>query len=175
MIHYLNRKDLNSIFDIIYKNFTLKEKVPDYAEDKTAVDNLGGVLERIKMDDFYPDFYDKVTYLIIQINKGHFFQNGNKRLALVSVLSFIFLNGYDVSSQDKEIYRKKIQELFSNFKDFQDYEDFFPEEFAYYNLSVIIADSNEYTSSFEELKTRVKEFFVFSLVKKNRRFVFVRR
>src|SRR3989338_3889803 len=115
MIHYLNRKDLNSIFDIIYKNFTLKEKVPDYAEDKTAVDNLGGVLERIKMDDFYPDFYDKVTYLIIQINKGHFFQNGNKRLALVSVLSFIFLNCYDVSCKDKEKYRKKIQELFSNF------------------------------------------------------------
>ena len=166
VMHYLGRQDFSRIFEIVYKHYTGRESAPDYFSEEEGLRKLEGVLEGVKMDRFYPDFYDKVAYLLIQINT-HYFSNGNKRLALVCVLAFILINNYEIFSFSKDKYKAKLEELFPKFRDFHDYEDFLPEEFGYYNLSIVVADNKKYTDSFEELKTRIKSFFQFSVNKKS--------
>lgn len=162
-MHYLNRDDLVDLFDIIYKHYTRYEKVPDYTSEQQGIKKLEGVFDGVKSDHFYPDIHSKAAYLFIQINKGHFFSNGNKRLALVCVLFFVFINEYEIVNRGKEEYRAKLSGFFPLFRNFQDYADFHAEEFAYYNLSILVAESEKYTTSFEELKQGVKLFFEFSL------------
>ena len=133
--------------------------------EQQGMKGLEGVLDGVRSDHFYPDVYSKTTYLLVQINKGHFFSNGNKRLALVCALFFIFINEYEIINREKEEYKAKLSELFPLFKNFQDYSDFRAEEFAYYNLSILVAESEKYITSFEELKQKVESFFEFSFKK----------
>lgn len=45
-------------------------------------------------EELYPTIYDKATILAINLAKRHPFQNGNKRTALVSMITFLMMNGY---------------------------------------------------------------------------------
>lgn len=45
----------------------------------------------------YPTIYDKASILAINLAKRHPFQNGNKRTALVSMITFLMMNGYTIS------------------------------------------------------------------------------
>ncbi|MEK6882228.1 MAG: type II toxin-antitoxin system death-on-curing family toxin, partial [Nanoarchaeota archaeon] len=95
-----------------------------------GIEKLLGVLQGVQMDEFYKDLFDKAAYLLVQINKGHFFSNGNKRLALVMLMGFININDYHIKNLPKEDYKNKIKSLFPKFDDFQDFNDFSPEEFG---------------------------------------------
>lgn len=52
------------------------------------------ILEFIKNDNYYPSFADKLTYLVFRICSGHFFEDGNKRIAITLGVYFLFNNGY---------------------------------------------------------------------------------
>lgn len=56
---------------------------------------LESIMVHIQNDDYYPDFVDKVTHLLYQINKGHCFNDGNKRTSIAIAVFFIQLNGLD--------------------------------------------------------------------------------
>lgn len=163
---YLGPNDLDPIFDIIYHQYSRRENVPQYQKERDGMSGLLGALEGVKMDAFYPDFFEKAAYLLIHINKGHFFSNGNKRVALVFSLVFILLNNYDVMVISKNEHRKKLDFLFPSFQNYHDYQEFLPEEFGYYNLSLIVAESGDHAASFDDLKAKVIEFLKFSLHKK---------
>lgn len=165
---YFDIEAFGVLFDVIYTHYTGVEKAPDYRSENHGIGKLVGVMVGVKADKFYPGFFDKATYILVQINKGHFFSNGNKRAALVFLLHFIFINNYDVKRLTKERYKRKTASLFPVFDSYTDYPDFLPEEFAYYNLSLIIAESKRYTASFDDLKERVKAFLKFSIQKKVR-------
>ncbi|OGG40729.1 hypothetical protein A3A21_01920 [Candidatus Jorgensenbacteria bacterium RIFCSPLOWO2_01_FULL_45_25b] len=162
-MHYLGPQDFEEVFNLVYKYYSKIELAPDYFAEKTGLEKLRGVTEGVKMDQFYPDIYSKAAYLLIQINKGHFFSNGNKRLALIFVLAFILINKRKIRKRSKKQHESKLRALFPKFQIFQDYQNFLPEEFGYYNLSIIVADSEKYMDSFENLKIKVKEFFKFSV------------
>lgn len=163
---YLRPEMLPIAFRIVYERASSREKAPNYAKEAEGMKKLIGVLDGVKMDHFYPGFFDKATYLLIQVNKGHFFSNGNKRLALVLAFLFIVRNGYDARDLGKEEYREALHELFPAYYSYEDYLEFSSVDFAYYNLSLIVAESAKYTASFEDLKMRVKAFLIASLEKK---------
>jgi prophage maintenance system killer protein len=163
-MQYLAEEDFVIIFTMIYERFTSRETVPNYSKEKDGIEKLTSVLEGAKMDVFYPYLEDKVAHVLIQISKGHFFSNGNKRVALAFALAFAWINKFDFKRLGKDEYERKLKELFSKIISCEDYDDFLPEEFAYYNLSIIVADSNKYVDSFDELKEKVVSFLKISLV-----------
>ncbi len=55
---------------------------------------LESVLEHIQNDDHYPEFEDKLTFLVYAANRNHSFIDGNKRLSISLGVQFLNLNGY---------------------------------------------------------------------------------
>ena len=53
-------------------------------------------------EELYPTIYDKAAILAINLAKRHPFQNGNKRTALVSMITFLMMNGYTTSFTQEE-------------------------------------------------------------------------
>ena len=45
------------------------------------INDLFGVLEHLKNDDYYPSFSEKIAHLFFCACKFHGFQDGNKRIA----------------------------------------------------------------------------------------------
>lgn len=50
----------------------------------------------------YPTIHDKAAILAINLAKKHPFQNGNKRTALVAMLTFFMMNGYTTKFTQEE-------------------------------------------------------------------------
>jgi death-on-curing protein len=70
----------------------------DYIIDKTGGKSgfINDALEtpfiHIQNDSYYPDFFDKITHFFYSITKNHYFNDGNKRAALISYLLFLSVN-----------------------------------------------------------------------------------
>ena len=162
VILYLTQDELVHAFEEIEAHYAKHEDVPRYKNETPGIEKLLGILEKVQMGMFYPSLLDKATYLFVAINKGHFFSNGNKRLALVIALGFLALNERRLRSFSRKKYKEKLEELFSGIC-FEEYPDFTPEEFALYHLSLIVAESHKYVSdNFDALKQKVHDFFAFA-------------
>ncbi|MCF7918184.1 type II toxin-antitoxin system death-on-curing family toxin [Candidatus Gracilibacteria bacterium] len=99
-ITYLDKQLFLSIFEIIQEaSLRYAESAPDYKHEAGLV-AFKGVCERIKEDDYYPDIFSKSAYLFLSIAKGHFFSNGNKRLAVASMFAFLLLNSYKINEKN---------------------------------------------------------------------------
>lgn len=53
--------------------------------------------------DLYPTLEEKAAILYYGLNKNHPFRNGNKRIATASLLTFLYVNGYWLAGDKKEI------------------------------------------------------------------------
>ena len=53
---------------------------------------IKSVLEFVQNDLYYPDFITKLTYLVFRFCSGHFFMDGNKRIALTLGTYFLHKN-----------------------------------------------------------------------------------
>ena len=159
---YLDKQDLFFISKAIQKNLSHREPSPNYIFETSGREQWLGVTERIKMK-YYPDFFDKATKLLVDIIKDHFYSNGNKRLALVTTIFFIDYNQFKIRRYSKKKYKDYLKNLFPQFKSFKNYSDFSSAEFAFYNLSIIIAESSKHNLSHDELKERTRKFLTFAL------------
>lgn len=56
------------------------------------IDTLKSVLDFIQNDLYYPNYEDKLTYLVYRVCTGHFFNDGNKRAALTLGSYFLMIN-----------------------------------------------------------------------------------
>jgi death-on-curing protein len=56
--------------------------------------DLFGVLEHLKNDDYYPSFSEKIAHLFFCACKFHGFQDGNKRIAITLCTQMLLQNGY---------------------------------------------------------------------------------
>ena len=54
---------------------------------------IRAVLQFIQDDEYYPTFGDKLTHLTYTICTGHYFNDGNKRVALTAGMWFLLRNG----------------------------------------------------------------------------------
>ena len=59
--------------------------------DKGGIES---VLDFIQNDAYYPDFVSKLSYLVFRFCSGHFFNDGNKRIALTLGTYFLHKNGH---------------------------------------------------------------------------------
>lgn len=62
-----------------------------------GVRDKGGILatlDFIQNDDYYPTFTDKLSYLVFRFCSGHFFYDGNKRIALTLGAYFLHKNNH---------------------------------------------------------------------------------
>ena len=63
----------------------------------SGVRDEGGIratLEFVRNDDYYPTFTDKLSYLVFTFCSGHYFSDGNKRIALTLGAYFLHKNGH---------------------------------------------------------------------------------
>ena len=166
MIRYLSLDYIEkTVIPIIYKNY-VRENNPahDYLKEPDSMKQVEGCLERVQWD-YVQDVIPKATQLFICINKGHYFENGNKRLALVTLLSFLLENGYGFRDNlDKAEYSELLERIFPGFEDFDGEDDFTSIEFAYYNLTIIVADSGKYGFTHDQLKEKVEKFLKYSTI-----------
>ena len=61
-----------------------------------GVRDEGGIratLDFVQNDLYYPTFAEKLTYLMYRFCSGHFFNDGNKRIAAALFLYFLHVNG----------------------------------------------------------------------------------
>jgi len=61
----------------------------------SGIRDMGGiesVLTFVQNDLYYPDFVSKLSYLLFRFCSGHFFFDGNKRVALTLGLCFLHKN-----------------------------------------------------------------------------------
>lgn len=54
--------------------------------------------------DLYPNIEDKAAILFYLLIKNHPFQNGNKRIAVTTLMVFLMLNGYWMDIQPQKLY-----------------------------------------------------------------------
>jgi len=59
--------------------------------DKGGIES---VLDFVQNDLYYPDFVTKLCYLVFRFCSGHFFNDGNKRIALTLGTYFLHKNGH---------------------------------------------------------------------------------
>ena len=59
--------------------------------DKGGIESI---LEFMQNDMYYPDFVSKLNYMVFRFCSGHFFLDGNKRIALTLGAYFLHKNGH---------------------------------------------------------------------------------
>lgn len=57
---------------------------------------LDSILEHVQNDHYYPEIDHKLTHLVYAINKGHCFNDGNKRTSIALGAFFLELNGLEI-------------------------------------------------------------------------------
>ena len=158
MIKYLSKEDLDLVVELLSTLYSKIEEVPEYKFEKQGFEKLCGILEQSQSDTYYPTIFQKASFVLVGINKGHFFSNGNKRLALVTVATFLDNNKFVLKRDTKEYYKKFLTSLFPEYNLWADFDEFSSTDFATYNLSIMIADSGVYNITHDELKRRVTVF-----------------
>lgn len=94
--------------DIIYPTFEQVKQVYDKTIEKSGgglsgIRDEGGILatlEFVRNDDYYPSFTDKLSYIVYGFCHGHYFLDGNKRIALTIGVFFLLQNGYYCAAQN---------------------------------------------------------------------------
>ena len=163
-MRYLTEEDFLVAMRVVQMDLSHTEPSPNYLKEQGFYDWLGAVTI-VRQRKFYPRFHDKVSHLLITINKGHFFSNGNKRMALVTALLFMHYNDYRMRSFSRDKYHKLLHNTFPSVHELQDYKNLPHAGFALFNLSLIVAKSGELDMSHDDLKLGVKNFFKQALVK----------
>ncbi len=155
-MNYIQEKDLDLVFSFINRRYGKIEEVPPYKLEP-GFEKFCAVLQQAH-SDYYPSVFDKAVYLLIGVNKGHFFSNGNKRLALVVMTFFIIMNGLELREETKNWHKNILSSLVPEYEKWEDFVDFTATDFATYNLSIMIADSGVYGISHDELKRRIHSY-----------------
>ena len=84
--------------------YLTKDELLQYYEDTivqsgggmSCIRDLGGLektLDFVQNDGYYPEFEDKLIYLVYGLCTGHYFADGNKRISLVAGAHFLLKNG----------------------------------------------------------------------------------
>ena len=98
---------------------------------------LDSILEHVQNDLYYPGIVEKLTHLVFQVNKGHCFNDGNKRTSIALGAFFLEINGLGhlvdhfiiqmeniaVSVADNLISRELLEEIIHSLLSESDYNE----------------------------------------------------
>lgn len=81
-------------FDFTREYLTYNEPIPDYSTRNNSLleSSLGSSRQTFNGKLLYPTLIDQATILFYSLIKNHPFRNGNKRIAVMSLLVFLTLN-----------------------------------------------------------------------------------
>ncbi len=86
------------------------EPIPDFGSRFANIleSCLNAPFQTFAKKDLYPGIESKATILFYLLIKNHPFQNGNKRVAVTSLLVFLYLNGLWLKTPPDELYRLAV-------------------------------------------------------------------
>jgi death-on-curing family protein len=71
----------------------------------------------IREKELYPSLTDKATILFYLLVKNHPFLNGNKRIAVMTLTTFLYTNNYWMNTKGKKLYNLALDTAKSKTKD----------------------------------------------------------
>ncbi len=155
---YIQHQDLSAIFQFIQDVLTEGEPAPQYADEPSGMAELAKVLEFVQNDSYYPTFSDKCGYLLCSIAGAQYFSNGNKRLAVFTLMQFLVMNDAGVWRADEDGFRILMYQIFPLYCWEENMYIPQSEQQFLYNLAIVIGDPNVWgTEKFDVLKEKVGE------------------
>lgn len=125
-IVYLSLEDFKTICEEL-QTFFKKHNDPIPVYSQSYFDKLDSVINTPKKTfdkrELYPSIYDKAACYFYFINKFHPFNNGNKRISIVSTGVFLMFNGIDMNASEDEIYGFAKKITISDKKQKHDFND----------------------------------------------------
>jgi death-on-curing protein len=85
-IHYISYDETLNVYQK-----TIEKSGGGFSGIRDA-DGIKSILEFVQNDLYYPDFVTKLSYLVFRFCSGHFFMDGNKRIALTLGVYFLHKN-----------------------------------------------------------------------------------
>lgn len=58
--------------------------------------------------DNYPTIFEKAGFIYIKLIKGHIFSDGNKRTAIVTLVLFLKMNGYELRMPNDDLFKLTV-------------------------------------------------------------------
>ena len=104
---YLTKEQIYLIHDQVLRDFGGSIGIYDYTDGK--IESILSQLYPFFGCEKYSTVYEKASALLYFIIKGHCFVDGNKRLGLDSMITFLILNGYIDKLDDDNAYKKTIE------------------------------------------------------------------
>lgn len=97
-------------FQLARKHMEWDERIPDFSTSFPGIleSCLANAFQTYAKKALYPGFNDKAAIIFYGMIKNHPFVNGNKRIAVATLLTFLFLNGKWVKAGNDELYRQAV-------------------------------------------------------------------
>lgn len=94
-------------FYVAQKHMEFDEPIPDFSTRNPGVleSCLATAFQTYERKELYPSLVDKAAVIFYLLIKNHPFVNGNKRVAVTSLFTFLFLNEKWISASNEELYQ----------------------------------------------------------------------
>jgi death-on-curing protein len=109
---WLNPNDFEYLcFDFTREQLSFDEPIPDYSTRDNALleSTLVSVKQTFGGKLLYPTLIEQSSMLFYSLIKNHLFKNGNKRIAVMSLLVFLALNKKWLSISPQDFYKLAIE------------------------------------------------------------------
>lgn len=97
-------------FELARKHMEWDEPIPDFSTLFPGIleSCLANAFQTYAKRDLYPTFVDKAAIIFYQMVKNHPFINGNKRIAVTTLLTFLYLNDRWISVSNQQMYQLAV-------------------------------------------------------------------
>jgi death-on-curing family protein len=94
-------------FKLAKKQMEWDEPIPDFGTRYPGKleSCLAGAFQSFNKRDLYPGLSDKASVIFYQMIKNHPFLNGNKRIAVATLFTFLFFNNKWLKVSNEELYQ----------------------------------------------------------------------
>ncbi|MHB0976842.1 MAG: type II toxin-antitoxin system death-on-curing family toxin [Candidatus Aquicultorales bacterium] len=108
---HLTVKEVEEIsFQLAKKHLEWGEPTPDFSTRFPGILEgcLGNAFQTFAKKDLYPGINEKAAILFYQMVKNHPFLNGNKRIAVTALLTFLYLNNRWLGISNDQLYQLAV-------------------------------------------------------------------
>jgi death-on-curing family protein len=97
-------------FKLARKHMEWDEPIPDFSTRYPGIleSCLSNAFQSFSKRDLYPTLLDKAAIIFYQMIKNHPFLNGNKRIAVTTLLTFLLINDSWLKATNEEVYKLAI-------------------------------------------------------------------
>lgn len=111
MIDRITVKIIEEItFKLAQESLSFNEPIPDFSTRPPNIleSCLAAPFQTFGGRFLYPNFITRLSMLFYLMIKNHPFENGNKRIAITTLLAFLYMNNKWLTVNDQELYEFTI-------------------------------------------------------------------